>query len=64
MRAEGGTVLCSPALLPRLRKQDYLQCFLCIVAHVATSDKIIIKCCASELGWFSLGSGGPFFLGA
>lgn len=27
-------------------------------------DKITVKCCTSELGWFSPGSGGPFFLGA
>lgn len=62
VHAEEGTVLCSPAFLPRLRKQGYLQCFLCILAHVPTLDKITIKCHATELGWFSLQSGGPFFL--
>lgn len=61
MCVEGGrTGLHSPAVFPRLKKQDYLPCFPCVVAHV---DKITVECHTSELGWFSLGSGGPFFLG-
>lgn len=34
------TLFHSPAFFPRLKKQDYLQCFLCIIAYVAMLTRL------------------------
>lgn len=57
---------CTPftCIFPQIEETRLLAVLSVCCSTCCYLDKITVECHTSELGWFSLGSGGPFFLGA